>query len=393
MSDLDTFREDTRAWLEANCPESMRTPTTANNQCWGGRNWRFTSTDQKLWLERMIDKGWTVPMWPREFGGAALNRAQSAILADEMNRLGCLPPLSSFGIWMLGPALLKFGSEELKQQHLLPIARGEIRWCQGYSEPGAGSDLASLATSAEDRGDHYIVNGQKVWTSYGDKADAIFVLVRTNQEASKHNGISFVLAEMDQTGIEARPITLISGKSDFCEVFFDNARVEKDQVVGEVDRGWDVAKYLLNHEREMIAGFGTQKEVPPLPELARSYMGKDVSELAASGLREQIAAIEIDSLAFENTMSRYLMMADAGESLGAKSSLLKYYGTELNKRRNEMAVDIAGLDAANWDCYVSDGPSLAQVYLRSKGNSIEGGTTEVQLNIMAKYLLGLTTAK
>ena len=393
MSELDTFRSESRAWLEANCPESMRVPPTDTNSCWGGRNWEFASEDQKLWLDRMVEKGWTVPTWPRKYGGADLNREQSAVLVEEMTRLGCLPPLSSFGIWMLGPALLKFGTEELKQQHLPPIARGEIRWCQGYSEPGAGSDLAGLSTKAEDRGDHYIVNGQKVWTSYGDKADAIFVLVRTNQEASKHNGISFVLADMEQDGIEARPITLISGKSDFCEVFFNDARVEKDQVVGDVDRGWDVAKYLLTHEREMIAGFGSQKELPALSDIARQYAGDDESNMVASGLREKIAEIEIDILAFENTMARFLMMAEAGESLGANSSLLKYYGTELNKRRTELAVDIVGLDAANWDCKPSDGPSIAQAYLRSKGNSIEGGTTEIQLNIMAKFLLGLPTVK
>ncbi|BFM17985.1 acyl-CoA dehydrogenase family protein [Maricurvus nonylphenolicus] len=395
MSELETFRQQTRAWLEENCPSSLRNMTTTaveDYMCWGGKNWTFSSPDEKLWLDRMVDKGWTVPGWPTQYGGAGLSREETEILEQEMQSLNCPTPLTGFGIWMLGPALLQFGNEELKQQHLPAIARGEVRWCQGYSEPGAGSDLADVRTKAEDKGDHYLVNGQKVWTSYGDKADAIFVLVRSNPDARKHLGISFVLADMNQPGIEVRPITLISGTRDFCEVFFDDARVEKDQVVGEVNKGWDVAKYLLTHEREMQAGFGSQGDSQTLSDFALHIFG-DKENLAASGMRDKIAEFEIDALAFDSTMNRFLSMAEAGESLGANSSMLKYYGTELNKRRAELMVDITGLDAANWDSTGPDGKSLPQTYLRTKGNSIEGGTTEVQLNIMSKFLLGLPSGK
>ncbi|HAV37802.1 MAG TPA: acyl-CoA dehydrogenase, partial [Massilia sp.] len=250
MDELLAFRQEARAWLEENCPPEMRVPATGDlDVTWGGRKMQFRSEAQRLWLERMAAKGWTVPEWPVEYGGGGLSREQAKVLRQEMEALGCRAPLHSFGIWMLGPALLKYGTEEQKREHLPPIARGEIRWCQGYSEPNAGSDLASLQTRADDHGDHFIVNGQKVWTSYADKADWIFCLVRTDFTASKHNGISFVLFDMDSPGVSTRPITLISGKSPFCETFFDNVRVEKRNLVGELHGGWTIAKYLLTHER------------------------------------------------------------------------------------------------------------------------------------------------
>ncbi|HEU4499449.1 MAG TPA: acyl-CoA dehydrogenase family protein, partial [Sphingomicrobium sp.] len=256
MADLDSFRAETRAWLEANCPAEMRLPMKGEKDlCWGGRNFEFQSEEQKQWLDVMASRGWTVPDWPKEYSGGGLSAAESKILKEEMRELGCRPPLTSFGISMLGPALLKYGNEEQKKRFLTEIARGEIRWCQGYSEPGAGSDLAGLQTKAEDKGDHYLVNGQKVWTSYADQADWIFCLVRTSSE-SKHGGISFLLFDMASPGVSTKPILLISGNSPFCETFFDDVKVPKDQLVGEVDKGWDVAKYLLGHEREMISGMG-----------------------------------------------------------------------------------------------------------------------------------------
>ena len=256
MTDLDSFRTETRAWLEANCPPEMRTPIRSEaDVCWGGRNWIFQSDAQRRWLEAMAERGWTVPDWPKDYGGGGLSAAEARVLKEEMQRIGARPPLTSFGISMLGPALLKFGTEEQKRHYLPQIARGEIRWCQGYSEPGAGSDLAGLQTKAEDKGDHWLVNGQKVWTSYADKADWIFCLVRTSS-GSKQGGISFLLFDMETPGVSTRPILLISGNSPFCETFFDDVKVPKDQIVGEVNKGWDVAKYLLGHEREMIAGMG-----------------------------------------------------------------------------------------------------------------------------------------
>jgi acyl-CoA dehydrogenase len=190
MSDLQAFRTEIAAWLEANCPTEMRKPVKSDDDvCWGGRHWVFQSDAQKTWLEACAAKGYTVPDWPKDYGGAGLSPAEAKILRSEMARLGCRSPLNSFGIWMLGPALLKFGSEEQKRHYLPQIARGEIRWCQGYSEPGSGSDLVSLQTFGEDKGDHWVVNGQKIWTSYADKADWIFCLVRTDK-ANKYQGIS-----------------------------------------------------------------------------------------------------------------------------------------------------------------------------------------------------------
>lgn len=390
MGHLDDFRTETRAWLEENCPQSMRVPlSTDGDACWGGRNWTFSSDDQKIWLERMVAKGWTAPSWDEAYGGAGLDRAQERILRQEMKRINARLPLSSFGIWMLGPALLKFGSEEQKLKYLPPITRGEIRWCQGYSEPAAGSDLASLATKAEDKGDHFLVNGQKVWTSYADKADWIFCLVRTDNSGTKHQGISFVLFDMESEGVEARPIKLISGRSPFCETFFENVKVPKENLIGELGQGWTIAKYLLTHEREMI---GEMEAPRPLSEVAAQTMGLVDGKLPDSLLRGKIAEAEIDDWAFKMTMGRMLSEAKAGVSLGAKSSMLKYYGTELNKRRLELLMDAAGQDGLEWESDRSNDGQLARTWLRTKGNSIEGGTSEVQLNIISKHILQLPGA-
>ncbi len=391
MSDLQAFKMDVRAWLEENCPKEMRVRMTSfEDACWGGRNWTFQSEAQKVWLERMVAKGWTVPTWPKEYGGSGLSRAEEAVLLKEMARIDARSPLSSFGIWMLGPALLKFGNEAQKAEHLPKIARGEIRWCQGYSEPNAGSDLASLATKAEDKGDHYLVNGQKVWTSYADKADWIFCLVRTDNTGRKHDGISFLLFDMETKGVEARPITLISGKSAFCETFFTDVKVPKENLVGIEGKGWSIAKYLLTHEREMIGG--QNDATRPIHEIAAGILGLENGMLADSILRAKIAETEIDEWAFNLTMKRKLAEAKAGASLGADSSMLKYYGTELNKRRFELMMDAAGHDGLEWEGERSSEGKLARDWLRTKANSIEGGTSEVQLNIISKHILQLPGA-
>ena len=391
MADLDVFRRQTRDWLEENCPQSMRTPQRSDNDaCWGGRNFTFASEDQKLWLERMAARGWTAPEWPSEYGGGGLSQQEHKVLREEMARINARPPLSSFGIWMIGPAILKFGSEELKRQHLPPIIRGEIRWCQGYSEPGAGSDLAGLQTRAEDHGDHFIVNGQKIWTSYADKADWMFCLVRTNPDAKKQLGISLVLFDMTTPGVSTRPIKLISGSSPFCETFLDNVRVEKNQVVGEINAGWTIAKYLLTHEREMIGGMGrTAAGQKTLPQIAVDAVGLEDGKLADGMLRSELATWDLDAAAFALTAERVLDEAKAGQGVGAASAMLKYYGTELNKRRQEMMVALHGSDAMVWEGEASREGAIPRAWLRSKGNSIEGGTTEVQLNVIARNILGL----
>ena len=391
MADLDVFRQQTRDWLEENCPQSMRTPQRSDNDaCWGGRNFTFASEDQKLWLERMAARGWTAPEWPSEYGGGGLSQQEHKVLREEMARINARPPLSSFGIWMIGPAILKFGSEELKRQHLPPIIRGEIRWCQGYSEPGAGSDLAGLQTRAEDHGDHFIVNGQKIWTSYADKADWMFCLVRTNPDAKKQLGISLVLFDMTTPGVSTRPIKLISGSSPFCETFLDNVRVEKNQVVGEINAGWTIAKYLLTHEREMIGGMGrTAAGQKSLPQIAVDAVGLEDGKLADGMLRGELATWDLDAAAFALTAERVLDEAKAGQGVGAASAMLKYYGTELNKRRQELMVALHGSDGLLWEGEASREGAIPRTWLRSKGNSIEGGTTEVQLNVIARNILGL----
>jgi len=387
MTDLDTFRSDTRAWLEANCPAEMRTPLRSEaDACWGGRNWKFQSDAQARWLEAMVGRGWTVPDWPRDYGGGGLSADETRVLKEEMTRIGARPPLTSFGISMLGPALLKFGTEEQKKHYLGQIARGEIRWCQGYSEPGAGSDLAGLQTKAEDKGDHWLVNGQKVWTSYADKADWIFCLVRTSTE-SKHQGISFVLFDMATPGVSTKPILLISGSSPFCETFFDDVKVPKDQVVGEVNRGWDVAKYLLGHEREMIAGMG----LGGMGGLGSGSLGAALKPDNPL-LRADIAAFDVDALSFAAMSERFFEMFKAGEAHPASPSMMKYAGTELNKRRHELIMAGGGSEALEWDSERSKEGKTARDWLRTKGNSIEGGTSEIQLNIVAKHILGLPGA-
>ena len=389
---LSEFRASTRAWLEDHCPAAMRKPTTHEDETvWGGRNGKLSAA-QKQWLDAMGSRGWTVPTWPKEYGGGGLSHAEARVLAEEMAALGCRPPLLSFGIWMLGPALLKFGTEAQKLEHLPKIARGEIRWCQGYSEPNAGSDLASLATRAEDRGDHFVVNGQKIWTSYGDKADWIFCLVRTDT-SKKHTGISFVLFDMTTPGVSTKPIQLISGKSPFCETYFDNVRVEKSNLVGTLNGGWDVAKYLLTHEREMIGAMGEVALPQSLLQIATAAIGlDDQGRLADPQLRAQIAEFEMDEASFHATLARFGELAKSRKAHPAMSSMLKYYGAELNKRRWELIMSAGGADALEWESERSGHGGLARAWLRTKGNSIEGGTSEVQLNVIAKRILELPGA-
>ena len=395
MSDeIDTFRAETRVWLEANCPPAMRKPMRSDDDvCWGGRAARFSSPEQKLWLDRMAERGWTVPDWPSAYGGGGLTPAESKALREEMAKLGCRSPLYSFGISMLGPALLKYGTEAQKQEHLPKIARGQIRWCQGYSEPNAGSDLASLATSAIDDGDDFIVNGQKVWTSYADKADWIFCLVRTDKTV-KQGGISFLLFDMASPGVSTKPILLISGYSPFCETFFDDVPVPKANLLGERDKGWDVAKYLLGHEREMISGMGLGVGGgPSLGEIAVRAIGAEPDgRLDDPVLRARIALFEVRAQAFRAMSERFLDELKAKRTHPAQPSMMKYVGTELNKQRHELMMAAGGSDALEWESERSNGGAGARAWLRTKAQSIEGGTSEVQLNIIAKRILELPGA-
>src|SRR5580658_2232299 len=384
MSDLDQFRRETRIWLEANCPPEMRRPMTADEDTfWGGRNTKFASEPQRVWFERMRDKGWTVPDWPREYGGGGLDAAEAKVLRAEMAAIGARQPLSSFGIWMLGPALLKYGTEAQKKEHLPKIAAGLIRWCQGYSEPNAGSDLASLQTRAVSDGDDFIITGQKIWTSYANYADWIFCLVRTDAAAKKHDGISFILIDMADPGVRTRPIRLISGSSPFCETFIENVRVPMTNLVGGLNQGWTIAKRLLEHERKMIASIGERQRGAErsLGEIGKSYVGAREGKLADATLRDRIAQQEMDAQAFQLTRRRAAEEAKTGTP-GPASAMFKYYGTELNKRKFELLLQCVGTQALGWsgDGFNPDELRITREWLRSKGNSIEGGTSEVQLN-------------
>ena len=392
MSALDDFRADTRAWLAANCPATMRTPMPESERVWGGRNVSFSNPDSQLWLTRMVARGWTVPTWPTAYGGGGLSRDEDLVLKEEMARVGCRTPLFSFGISMLGPVLLKYGSEEQKAAHLPPIARGELRWCQGYSEPAAGSDLASLATRAEDQGDHYLVNGQKIWTSYANYADWIFCLVRTDT-STKHGGISFLLFDMQSAGVETRPITLISGASVFCETFLTDVRVPKRNLVGRLNGGWEIAKELLQHERGMISDIGRAigGTVPAVDIVAQRYLGDAEGRIGDPVLRDAVARHVMDDRAFALTLRRAAQESEGGASSGGVSSMFKYFGTEQNKRKFELILKCAGANALGWEGegFSEEELTVCRTWLRSKGNSIEGGTSEVQLNVIAKRVLGL----
>jgi acyl-CoA dehydrogenase len=375
-----SFREETRKWLEDHCPASMRTPFAGEEEwVWGGKKPQFPSEDARLWLSRMADKRWIAPRWPERYGGAGLSADEARVLDEEMRRLGCRPPLKSFGVWMLAPVLFEFGSEAQRLEHLPPIARGEIRWCQGYSEPGAGSDLAGLQTRAVRDGDFYIVDGQKVWTSHADQADWMFCLVRTDQGVPKHDGISFLLIDMASPGISVRPIRLISGASPFCETFFEGVRVPAANLVGTPGGGWTIAKRLLEHERAAIAHVRSEGAVDeePLESLARRYGALDPST------RDEITRVNIDSLCLRATMRR--------AAAGAASAMLKLCGTEWSQRQRALRVRIAGFHGLGWQGggFSTEELRWTREWLRSRAGSIEGGTSEIQLNIIAKRILGL----
>ena len=391
-SDLEAFRAETREWLEANCPPEMREPVRDEGDVyWGGRNASFKSDAQKAWFEACRDKGYTVPEWPKAYGGAGLTPPEGKILRQEMARINARPPLSSFGIWMLGPALLHFGTEGQKQKFLNEIARGEIRWCQGYSEPGSGSDLVSMQTFGEDKGDHWVGNGQKIWTSYADEADWIFCLVRTDKE-NKYQGITFMLFDMENEGVSTKPIKLISGNSPFCETFMDDVTVPKSYgedipgYVGEINRGWDVAKYLLGHEREMISATGGGDRASSLGAVT-SRAG-----LLDPVLRAEMAMFDVDALSFTAMSEKFMDELKARKGHPAQPNMLKYAGTELNKRRHELLMAAGGIDALEWEGERSHEGAAARDWLRTKANSIEGGTSEIQRNIVATRGLGLPRA-
>jgi alkylation response protein AidB-like acyl-CoA dehydrogenase len=389
VSEIEQFRAETRQWLEANCPASMRAPITGDEMVWGGSRISFVSEDQRKWFERMRDRGWFVPGWPKSYGGGGLDPRQQRVLEQEMQSLGCRQPQYNLGIWMLGPVLLEFGTEEQKLEHLPRMARGEVRWCQGFSEPNAGSDLASLKTSAVRDGDDFLVNGQKIWTSSGDKADWMYALVRTDPEVKKQEGISFILLDLASPGVTVRPIELISGKSEFCEVFFDNVRVPARNVLGGVNKGWGVAKKLLEHERAAMSKF-TEGGAPSMDALATA-----MPYLAEAGpvWRDKLAASLMDQQAFSLTARRLGEMMLARENVAGLSSIMKLVQTEQESAKYELLQQIMGQRGLGWEGegFTADEREVAYMWLYTKSYTIAGGASEIQLNLIARRVLGLPT--
>ena len=386
-----SFREEARDWLEDNCPPTIRRPAGPGEGTGGGRRATYPNPEAKLWLDRMAEKGWTAPTWPKEYGGGGLTKEEAGILGEEMRRIRARPAHTGMGLSMIGPALLEFGSEEQKQEHLPKIVRGDIWWCQGYSEPGSGSDLASLQTRAVDDGDDFIVNGSKIWTSGANFADWMFCLVRTDPDAPKHEGISFILFDMETPGVSVKPIQLISGASPFCQTFLDDVRVPKRNLVGERGKGWTVGKRLLQYERTSIGGGGGGGGGNPMADLARRYVEQNRGQIADPELRKRLIEHRITDRAFGLTVRRNGEELRSGGAPTFLSSMFKLYGTEQNKARYDLMLDMMGSQMLGWEGDGFDGRELSATreWLRSLANSIEGGTSEIQLNIIAKRILGL----
>ena len=349
MSDLKNFRETTRAWLEENCPAGARGPGEVSN---GSTKIVIKDADTRLWLERMVEKGWTVPSWPTVYGGAGLSTEEYVILLEEMKQISARPALSGFGTSMIGPTLLEFGTEEQKLHHLPRIARAEVEWCQGYSEPGSGSDLASLQTRAVLNGDNYVINGSKIWTSGAHNADWMFILVRTDHDAPKHEGISFMLLPMDQPGVEVRPIKLISGNSPFNETFFDDALAAREDLVGELNRGWTVGKRLLQHERSGMASLlqgGTSSGKSNLSSIAKDYLGETGGKIADSAMRDQVLHYEMAQRSLNLTKRRVIEESADGATPGPATSIFKVMSTDLEKIYSDLATSLRGTQGFGWE--------------------------------------------
>ena len=392
MADIDDFRSETRAWLEDNCPAGARGPGPIST---GATSIAIDHEDTQLWLDRMIEKGWTAPVWPTEYGGGGLSTDEYMTLIQEMRRIDARAPLGGMGVSLIGPTLLEYGTDEQKERHIPRIVRGEVAWCQGYSEPGSGSDLASLRTRAEDKGDHFVVNGQKIWTSGAQYADWIFALVRTDPNVPKHEGISFVLMDMHQDGITVRPIRLISGESPFCETFFDNAIARKDDLVGELNKGWTVGKRLLQHERGSMAslvGGGAVKDTGPvLEDEAKAFSGDANGRIADAALRDRVLSHNMKSHVFHLTQRRTVEEASDGSTPGPATSIFKMYGTELQQEKSSLFVEIRGTQGLGWtgDPFTNRSLMDTRAWLSNRAASIYSGSNEIQRNIIAKRVLGL----
>ena len=389
----NAFRADIRAWLDANLPQALRTKVLDHK--------RLSRDDYASWHKLLGTRGWSVVAWPKEFGGPGWNATQRHIWDEECARIGA-PGVLPFGVSMVAPVLMKYGSDAQKAHYLPRILDGTDWWCQGYSEPGSGSDLASLRTRAERQGDHYLVNGQKTWTTLGQFADMMFCLVRTDSGAKKQEGISFLLIDMKTPGITVRPIITLDEDHEVNEVFFEDVKVPLENLVGEENRGWTYAKYLLGHERTGIARVGQSKrELVFLKRLATDQKKGGASLLKDPVFAAKIAALEIEIMALEVTVQRVVASEANGRGPGPEASMLKIKGTEVQQALTELMVEAIGPQAAAFDPEYLEGERehslagdddaapLAAYYFNFRKTSIYGGSNEIQKNIIAQMILGL----
>jgi alkylation response protein AidB-like acyl-CoA dehydrogenase len=386
---LDTFRQEVRDFIDTHCPQSMR------NRVVNIENSHevYDTDDARLWLHAAAERGWTAPTWPQEFGGGGLTYEEGQVFQQEMANLKALPPSAGMGLAMIGPTLLEYGTEDQKQRHLPKIISGEVRWCQGYSEPGSGSDLASLQTKAVLEGDHFVINGQKIWTSGAQYADWMFALVRTNPDAAKHDGISFVLLEMDQPGVTVKPIRLISGNSPFCETFLDNAVARRDDLVGELNKGWTVGKRLLQYERS-ASSVRTKKKSKtsnPYASIVRNYSGEEQGRLSDPNARDRITQQTMLEKSLQLTVQRVAAESQSGKAPGATTSIFKLVGSTIAKESASLKSDLRGTQGFGWegDAFTTEELEATEGWLRDRAVTIYGGTNEVQMNIISKRVLGL----
>lgn len=386
------FRTAAGDWLDANFPQTLAADIEAQQAAIHDPG--LLAPEQALWKVRVGLKGWGAPTWPVEYGGGGLTAPQAKILAEEFAKRGAVNPIGGMGIHMFGPTLLEYGTAAQKEAYLPDTAKGKIRWCQGFSEPGAGSDLASLQTRAEDKGDHWLVNGSKIWTSGAQYADMIFCLVRTDT-SKKQEGISFVLFSMLDEGVEVRPIKLIAGSSPFCETFFTDVRVPKENLVGPLNGGWAVAKRLLQYERSGMGGRADPSKAvvePTLAMLAKRYVGIDAHQkLNDPDLRSRIIKNEMAQRTLNLTVQRAAAEAKGKGGPSATTSIMKNANMDVLQAKAELTLEILGLQGLGWegDAFTEHELATVRSWLTGKAGSIYGGSTEIQNNIISKRILGL----
>jgi len=387
---LNEFRAQTRDWLAKNCPKGAR----GEGYIPLGSSKVELTSDTRLWLENMAERGWTVPTWPKEFGGAELELDEYNVLIDELKRINARPPLTGRGVNYIGPTILELGSDDQKKRWLPGIARGEGAWAMGYSEPGAGSDLASLSLKAVLNGDNYELNGRKTWTSDAMICDYIFVLARTSPDKPKHQGISLVLVDMSQPGVTVRPIRLISGASPFNETLFENATAPAIDVIGGVDNGWTVGKRLLQFERSTHAGInvsgsqGGMSASSDMPARVAECAGTVDGKLEDNDLRNWLCRFEMNGHAQRLTQKRAIQELEA-RAPGFTSSAVKLTNALQKQDGDELLIAAMGAAALTGDGISEDATQTTKDWLYQKSLTIAGGTKEVQLNIIAKRVLGL----